>query len=1332
VVIDKAVTVESVNGPAASVIEGYQVPGTTNGSSAVRCVYMTNAAALIGFTLTNGATLFDQGISTNSLFESCGGGAWCESTNTVISNCVICANTADLSYDVGGGAVSGTLENCVLAGNAAAAGGGAYNSILDNCTLSNNRATETGGGGAFKSTLYNCVLAGNSAPGGGGALDCTVNTCILSNNVCTSYGGGADGSVLDDCVIISNSAGNGGGSAFSILSDCHLAQNTASEDGGGSYSDTLNACTLSGDSASDLGGGAYSSSLTNCQMMSNSASSGGGADLGTLYNCTLLDNVAAANGGGVNSATAYNSAMAGNFALDDGGGAAESTLASCTLTGNSAFSGGGAYSTVLTNCIVYYNNGVVGTNYDTKTSLSYCCTTPLPIDGTGNISEDPKLADSFHLGSGSTCIGAGDETGIIGVDIDGDPWENPPSIGCDEFYPNTATGQMSLAIDATFTNLAAGFLGNFAAQIDGHAAMSYWDFGDGTRITNQPYVSHTWIIPGTYPVSLWAFNGNNPGGVDVTITVQVANQPIQYVSLTNSNPVAPYLSWATAATNIQDAVDIAYGGGVILVSNGVYQTGGRVAIGTLTNRLAIVRPTTVESVNGPGVTVIHGYQVPGAINGQTALRGVYLGNDSELIGFTIEDGATIEGFDTQSLIDADGGGIYCQSTNAMVLDCIIASNSCGYAGAGIYSGTAIGCQIVNNTNQSTGSFGGGGGSAYSVLLNDTITGNFIGSDGFGGAGVFSGTLCNCVISSNGMGGVLSSILKNCAIENNSNIRYAGGADLSTLNNCLVCDNRGGQSAGGGAYDCTLNSCIISNNFSSSSGGGVFYDSNQTNPVGQQNIIIGNTALSPPALGGGVRLEINANLNNWTFISNSAAESGGGLYVSSSGTVLNNCVFQGNSSGANGGGVCGPSPNLVSISNCTFIGNIASGNGGAGYSAALTNCYIIGNKAANGGGVYGTVNSCVLNDNSATNDGGGLYYYYSGSPPYPGIPDCAFTNNFALNGGGVFAGFLSVSVSNSAFLANWATNNGGGIDAPGTLSYCIVSDNTAKDGGGVYDTALANCLLSGNSADYGGGAFYTSPPLSLAQGSTIAGNNAAVSGGGFYWTVSGQFGVTNCIIYDNSAPANSNYPPANFYGAQYCCTVPLPLTRGTSNSNITNNPSFMNGGGGDFHLSSTSPCVNSGNNADVNGATDLDGNPRIVGGSVDIGAYEYQTPVSKISFAWLNQYDLPVVAGIDNSDLDGTGMTIYQDWIAGLNPTNSASVLAMLTPADMNTATGIKITWKSVSGILYFLQRSTNLESQSPFSTIQFNVPGRPDTTSYLDTSATNNVPYFYRVGVVAP
>lgn len=59
IVISNGVTVRSINGPAETVIEGYQVPGITNGSAAIRCAFIDSYAVLSGFTLRGGATMAD-------------------------------------------------------------------------------------------------------------------------------------------------------------------------------------------------------------------------------------------------------------------------------------------------------------------------------------------------------------------------------------------------------------------------------------------------------------------------------------------------------------------------------------------------------------------------------------------------------------------------------------------------------------------------------------------------------------------------------------------------------------------------------------------------------------------------------------------------------------------------------------------------------------------------------------------------------------------------------------------------------------------------------------------------------------------------------------------------------------------------------------------------------------------------------------------------------------------------------------------------------------------------------------------------------------------------
>ncbi len=187
---------------------------------------------------------------------------------------------------------------------------------------------------------------------------------------------------------------------------------------------------------------------------------------------------------------------------------------------------------------------------------------------------------------------------------------------------------------------------------------------------------------------------------------------VKYVNASNATPAAPFSTWATAATNIQDAIDVAADGDTVLVTNGVYATGGRAVYGTMTNRVAVDKAVQVQSVNGPEVTVI---------TGQTDTRCVYLTNGAVLSGFTLTNGATRYLGDLYR--EQSGGGVWCESTNTVVTNCTITGNWAVSVGGGAYGGTLNNCTLTAN-RACIPSSGGSGGGAYGCTLNNcTLTGN---------------------------------------------------------------------------------------------------------------------------------------------------------------------------------------------------------------------------------------------------------------------------------------------------------------------------------------------------------------------------------------------------------------------------------------------------------------------------------------------------------------------------------------------------------------------------------------------------------------------------------
>ncbi len=311
-------------------------------------------------------------IKRGYVYDSNGGGIYCEIASPIIKNCVIANNTA-----------YGRAGTSSVPDGGQAYGGGAFcssgsSAMFLNCTIANNVAN-----GGFGYGLYYLYKCGTGGKGYGGGISCASNSSVSIIN-CTISSNQACGNIGEPG--FSGSNGYGGGiscTSYSnaIISNSIITVNTAT--GGAGHDGSLD--TYDTNAGNAYGGGIYFD--TNSQP--------------TIKDCNILGNSAS---GGTGGAGDYTNGGSGGYAYGGGiWGSSASRIQNCLITGNSACGGAGGTARNANRGGTGGDGQGAGIYLPASTGIQNCLITNNSASG-GN---GGNIVDTGYGGNGGNGKGAG-------------------------------------------------------------------------------------------------------------------------------------------------------------------------------------------------------------------------------------------------------------------------------------------------------------------------------------------------------------------------------------------------------------------------------------------------------------------------------------------------------------------------------------------------------------------------------------------------------------------------------------------------------------------------------------------------------------------------------------------------------------------------------------------------------------------------------------------------------------------------------------------------------------------------------------------------------------
>lgn len=712
---------------------------------------------------------------------------------------------------------------------------------------------------------------------------------------------------------------------------------------------------------------------------------------------------------------------------------------------------------------------------------------------------------------------------------------------------------------------------------------------------------------------------------------QVTLASTLYVSPDGSS-IPPYTNWTSAAQSIAHALVACSNGDVVLVGPGTYE---------LTNTLSVTSAVTVLSTEGPTNTVL---------NGSYGFPCVYLNNTlATLRGFTVRGGFAQSRF---------GGGIYI--AKGAVDRCLIYNNVSDCGGGGVYAESAE-SRIDNSAiydndvflpNYYYSPFSGSGGGGIILVRGAMLRGS---------------TICNNSVVSGGSyasfyspvgGGVLimgsdyywypwdpvsTSLVENCIVYFN----YAQG----TINNISSqqqysypyyasvvrgsCSTPLPAGLGNIAEDPRFES-IAARNYRLGGDSPCVDSGVAPSPPFGTNDLSGSPRVVLPSIDMGAyeRSELTCRFQqNRRFVV--LPDSSGVVFTATvSGTNITSVFYGWDIDGNGTVDYAGSSAvsvtghyDVVGVYGVTLrvtnsAGETASYENLTAVRVGPSDVYV----ATNGLAVWPFINwpTAAQSIQAALSvaTSGTVIHVNAGTFVTP--TSIALSNGVSLLGESISNTIICLDVSSATPVVSTdisdcriarmtiygggstqslASSQGGCVLLRGRSSIDMVrlESGRATEGGGLYmssGTTARNCVIISNAATANGGGVFLANGASI-ESSTVLDNSAVGRGGGIYLASTGT--VLNTIAWNNYADGGENYfAPNADAGFRYSLTTPLPKGVG----NIGSLPLISASGLRVPNLLPGSPAIDAGQSqAWMSFASDARGGNRLVGGTVDIGAYE---------------------------------------------------------------------------------------------------------------------------------